>query len=204
MKFIATLFATVASIAVASAQAQTNSGPIISVTSPLTGTKYRAGTDVIIAWTDPKVDIISQITLAKGKSTALTVLRPIANNVQAKDMKYTWSVPKDLPDGDDYAFEFGTSPNIAFAGPFTIEGGTGASSGGVTSGSPASPAAPGVAGAPAAGGATPAGPSSPSSTGTTGTTANGAMTSHSSAGAITQVCPKVVLGLTAFAAYHFL
>jgi hypothetical protein len=89
-------------LAVVSAQGQaTSGGPIISVTSPLTGTKYRAGTDVIIAWTDPKVDTISQITLARGKSTALTVLRPIANNVPAKDMKYTWSVPKDLPDGDD-------------------------------------------------------------------------------------------------------
>lgn len=96
------------------------------------------------------------------------------------------------------AFEFGTSPNIAFAGPFTIEGGTGTGNGGAAS-SPAAPASPGSNGSPAAGGATPAAPSSPSTTGT-----NGAVTSHSaSAGTITQVCPKVMFGLAAFAAYQF-
>ncbi|PHZ17253.1 uncharacterized protein RHIMIDRAFT_253502 [Rhizopus microsporus ATCC 52813] len=99
--------------------------PIVSITSPLANTRVKAGTEVIISWVNSKVSTIPQIVLAKGPATALQPLMTIATNVNANDMKYVWKVPKELPDGNDYAFELGTSPDIAFTGAFTIEGGTG-------------------------------------------------------------------------------
>ncbi|CAO3669675.1 hypothetical protein G6F70_004704 [Rhizopus microsporus] len=98
---------------------------IVSITSPLANARVKAGTEVIISWVNPKVPTISQIVLAKGPATALQPLMTIATNVNANDMKYVWKVPKELPEGNDYAFELGTSPDIAFTGAFTIEGGTG-------------------------------------------------------------------------------
>ncbi|RCI01605.1 hypothetical protein CU097_015730 [Rhizopus azygosporus] len=98
---------------------------IVSITSPLANTRVKAGTEVIISWVNPKVPTIPQIVLAKGPATALQPLMTIATNVNANDMKYVWKVPKELPEGNDYAFELGTSPDIAFTGAFTIEGGTG-------------------------------------------------------------------------------
>ncbi|KAI7868512.1 hypothetical protein BDF14DRAFT_1794079 [Spinellus fusiger] len=76
-------------------------GSIISITSPLTGTRYQAGSDAIITWVNPNVDVISQILLARGPSTALQPIITIAQNVKASDGKYVWKIPTELPDGDD-------------------------------------------------------------------------------------------------------
>ncbi|CAO3619174.1 unnamed protein product [Cunninghamella echinulata] len=113
------LFISSALIALASAQT-----PIISVTSPLQGTKLKAGTDAVISWVNPSSPTISQIVLAQGPSTALQPVTTLAQNVNAADGKYIWKIPIEIANGQ-YALEFGNSPNMAYAGPFTIEGGVG-------------------------------------------------------------------------------
>ncbi|KAI8336262.1 hypothetical protein BC941DRAFT_354263 [Chlamydoabsidia padenii] len=121
MKF--TLLIYPALMAVVSGQA------IVSITSPLSGTKLKAGTDAVISWVNPHVPTISQIVLAKGPSNALQPVSTIATNVDTAGGKYIWKIPYEIENGD-YAFELGTSPDLAFAGPFTIEGGVGGSAGG--------------------------------------------------------------------------
>ncbi|KAI8064586.1 hypothetical protein BC940DRAFT_305455 [Gongronella butleri] len=132
--------AIVAAALVTLASAQTTA-PIISISSPLSGTVYKAGQQAIITWNSPTVQQISQIVLAQGPSTALQPLKVIATNVDANAGQYSWTIPADTPTGSDYAFEFGTSPNLAFAGPFTIQGGaagsTNSSSSGAASSAPA-------------------------------------------------------------------
>ncbi|CAO3593579.1 unnamed protein product [Absidia cylindrospora] len=102
-----------------------SSGAIISVTAPLQGASYKAGDKAIISWINPSVESISQIVLAKGGSTSLQPVTTIATNVPASSGSYTWNIPADIPAGSDYAFEFGTSPNLAFTGQFSITGGGG-------------------------------------------------------------------------------
>ncbi|KAI8881575.1 hypothetical protein K501DRAFT_300636 [Backusella circina FSU 941] len=169
MKFSAILTVSSAFLAMVVAQGS------VSVTTPLPGTKYKAGTEVIIRWTDPKTTTISQIALARGKATALNVLSIIGKDINAKDMQYSWTIPYEIENGDDYALEFGTSPDISFAGPFSIEGGVGivptanasvpASPAAPVSPAPVDPAAPaqGVS-SPAAPAPAPVSSSSPSST----------------------------------------
>ncbi|KAL0083356.1 hypothetical protein F4703DRAFT_1861705 [Phycomyces blakesleeanus] len=152
MKFISTTLIVAACFAFVSAQ---QNPPIIAITSPLMGTKYKAGQQAILAWVNPKVPSISQIVLARGPSTGLQPITVLASNVNTADGKYVWKIPDDIEGGDDYAFECGTSPDIAFAGPFTIEGNGGAVA--ATSNSSSAPAAaPAKAASPAAAAAAPA------------------------------------------------
>lgn len=99
------------------------------------------------------------------------------------------------------AFELGNSPDLAFAGPFTIEGGTGAAStsNSSTGASPAPPNAP----AGGKGGAAPAAPSA-SSNGHSQTSAHNPTASQASA-ANKQVVGQamVALGMAAAAASQF-
>ncbi|KAI8341838.1 hypothetical protein BC941DRAFT_449203 [Chlamydoabsidia padenii] len=94
---------------------------IVSITSPLGNNVYTAGGQAIITWTQPTVDIITQIELSKGPSTLLQPVMTVATNVSAKDMQYTWNIPTTVAAGSDYAFVFGTSPNLAYTGQFTIK-----------------------------------------------------------------------------------
>lgn len=102
MKFTgASLFMSAAYlVAVVSAQEP----PIVSITSPLANTHYKAGSEAIISWTNPLVGTIDQIVLAKGKSNALVPLRAIATNVNAADMKYVWKIPFEIDNADDCKF----------------------------------------------------------------------------------------------------
>ncbi|KAL1928079.1 hypothetical protein VTP01DRAFT_2995 [Rhizomucor pusillus] len=120
------IVAAIAALAVASVSAQ-NSTNILSVTAPLTGTVYTAGQDAIITWINPTVQTISQIVLAQGSATALQPVSVIATNVDASKGSYTWKIPADTAPGSDYALEFGTSPNLAYTGQFTIKAGSGSS-----------------------------------------------------------------------------
>ncbi|GAA5816244.1 hypothetical protein MFLAVUS_009770 [Mucor flavus] len=188
MKFTGTILFVSAAFLASLVSADT----IISITAPLANTRLKAGSEVIIAWVNPTVPTISQIVLAKGKSNALQPLRVIATNVDTAGGKYVWKIPVEIDNADDYAFELGTSPDLAFAGPFTIEGGTGGNPAGISTdatpnavpgASPASPATPAggnAAAAPAspAGGSTPAA-SAPSS----GTSPHNANTSHATGSA---------------------
>lgn len=70
---------------------------------------------------NPTVDTISVIVLAKGSPSALEPISTIAENVDAKAGIFAWNIPADIPAGEDYALEFGTSPDMSFAGLFTIK-----------------------------------------------------------------------------------
>jgi hypothetical protein len=98
MKFTGTtLFVSAAYLAaVVSAQKA-----IVSITSPLIGTKYKAGQEAIISWINPSVPTIPQIVLAKGPSTALQPILTIATNVNANDLKYVWKIPIELENSNE-------------------------------------------------------------------------------------------------------
>lgn len=73
---------------------------IVSITSPLAGTKLVAGTDAVISWVMPHVPSISQIVLAKGPSNALQPVTTIATNVDTASGRYVWKIPYELENGD--------------------------------------------------------------------------------------------------------
>jgi hypothetical protein len=73
---------------------------IVSITSPLSGTKLVAGTDAVISWVMPHVPTISQIVLAKGPSNALQPVTTIATNVDTASGRYVWKIPYELENGD--------------------------------------------------------------------------------------------------------
>ncbi|CAO3608249.1 unnamed protein product [Cunninghamella echinulata] len=131
--------------------------PIVSITSPLTKQSYTAGGQAIITWINPKVDTIPSITLSKGPSTALQPVAEVAKNVNAKDQKYTWTIPANTPPGDDYAFVLGVSPDQAYTGQFSIKASDGSQP-------PASPS--NGSGSPSGSSSSGSSPSSPSSSGT--------------------------------------
>ncbi|KAG0186494.1 hypothetical protein DFQ28_007713 [Apophysomyces sp. BC1034] len=120
-------FASAAAVAAVLLSVVSAQKPIVTMTSPLANTKYKACSDAILSWINPSDRIISEIVLAYGPSEALQPVMTIAQNVPAADGHYTWKIPCDIKNGDKYAFKLGTSPNLAFAGPFTIEGGVGGS-----------------------------------------------------------------------------
>ncbi|KAI7904466.1 uncharacterized protein BX663DRAFT_470658 [Cokeromyces recurvatus] len=157
---------------------------IVSITSPLANTKYKAGQEAIISWINPSVQTIPQIVLAKGPSTALQPIMTIATNVNANDMKYVWKIPDNLEIGTEYAFELGSSPDLAFAGPFIVE--SGGSSASPSSNSSPSSGSTSSSSSPASGNnnavATPAAPSSTSGSTSQTSSNNNPNTSHTSAG----------------------
>lgn len=164
------IIAAVAAFAIAAVSAQSTP---VSITSPLTGTVYTAGGQALITWTNPTVPTLGQIQLAKGPATALQPVGQVATNVQTSDGKYTWTIPADTPAGTDYAFELGTSPNIAYSGFFTIKAGSGTSSNSTSSGAASSGSAP-------SGGAAASG-SSPSASGSASSPSGSAAASGSAA-----------------------
>ncbi|KAI9352377.1 Ser-Thr-rich glycosyl-phosphatidyl-inositol-anchored membrane family-domain-containing protein [Pilaira anomala] len=95
----------------------------VYITSPLTGATYTTGSTVIIRWMNPVADTITQIILAKGISTNIQPVQTIATNVPTSAGQYSWTIPSDLPAGNDYAFALGTSPDISYTGQFTINAG---------------------------------------------------------------------------------
>ncbi|KAI9268186.1 hypothetical protein BDA99DRAFT_505093 [Phascolomyces articulosus] len=162
------IVAAIAALAVASVSAQQ---AIVSITAPLEGAKYTAGQDAIITWINPTVDTIPKIMLAKGEATLLQPVTEVASNVDAKKQTLTWKIPADTAPGQDYAFELGESPNIAYTGHFAIEAGSGSSnssssaSAAPSSGSSASASASKPSGSASASGSSPSGSSSGSSSG---------------------------------------
>lgn len=75
--------------------------PIVSVTSPLSGTVYKAGQKVIISWVNPQVPEIPQIVLARGQQTALQPIAVIAKNVDASAGRYEFDMGTDCQNGND-------------------------------------------------------------------------------------------------------
>ncbi|KAF7728563.1 hypothetical protein EC973_005967 [Apophysomyces ossiformis] len=185
-------------LSIASAQ----EGPIVSITSPLEGTKATAGQSLILSWINPKVPTISQIVLMRGPPTALQPVSVIAQNVNAADGSYSWKVPTDLPSGNDYALEFGTSPQLAYTGQITIQGSgapANAAPNNASSGSAPTPSSSGGAAAStpsvtaSSSGAASTGPTSanaaPTSDAATPSSSAGAAASTSSAGSSNSASP---------------
>ncbi|KAI9263237.1 hypothetical protein BDA99DRAFT_559792 [Phascolomyces articulosus] len=184
MKFSATAIISAALIAVTSAQGPApapaaGGSPIISITSPLSGTSYKAGSKAIISWINPQVQTIPQITLARGPSTALQPVAQIAQNVNAASGRYEWEIPYDCTNGNDYAFELGQSPELAFAGPFTIEGCTGGNFSSAGSNSTSSTPSSSGASAQPSSGSSPAGGSTSSPGGSSSSNGAGSTTDSS-------------------------
>ncbi|KAI8148035.1 hypothetical protein BJV82DRAFT_653951 [Fennellomyces sp. T-0311] len=197
MKFSSTAIISAALIAVASAQAPAAApgAPIVSITSPLSGTSYKAGSKAIISWINPQVQTIPQIVLARGPSTALQPVAQIAQSVIASAGRYEWEIPYDCTNGNDYAFELGSSPDLAFAGPFSIDGCTGgnfSSAGGNSTSS--APAASGSAGAqPSSGGSSGTSPAAPSSGGSSsGSSSSGSSSPAPDSNAGNNVLPGAI------------
>ncbi|CAO3592412.1 unnamed protein product [Absidia cylindrospora] len=157
------------SILVAIATAALATAQIVSVTSPLDNNVYTAGGQALITWVNPTVDVIPQIQLSKGPSTALQPVMSVATNVNAKDMQLTWNIPATVAAGSDYAFVFGVSPDLAYTGQFTIKAADGT-------------APPASSGSAAASGSTPA----PSSGSSSKPSAAGSSAAASSAAASSQ------------------
>ncbi|KAG2196157.1 hypothetical protein INT46_007809 [Mucor plumbeus] len=206
MKFTgSTLFISAAYVA---SLLSVSTASIVSITSPLTNTKYKAGQEAIISWINPTVATIPQIILAKGPSTALQPIITIATNVNANDLKYVWKIPFEIENGNEYAFELGNSPDLAFAGPFTIEGGVGGTlpSSSNTSSTGASSPQPAAANPPAGSNAPAATPAAPSATagGNSQTSPHNANASTASAANKEMAGQAMVaLGLVAAAASQF-
>ncbi|ORZ16234.1 Ser-Thr-rich glycosyl-phosphatidyl-inositol-anchored membrane family-domain-containing protein [Absidia repens] len=179
------LSAIVAAALISVVSAQSSSTPIISVTAPLQGASYKAGDKAVISWINPTVDSISQIVLAKGSSNALQPVTTIASNVKADSGSYTWNIPADTPAGSDYAFEFGTSPNLAFTGQFSITAGSGGSSNSSSSASGSGSSASGSSSSSASGSGSskPSGSSSASGSGSSASGSSGSSSSGSDASA---------------------
>ncbi|GAB5589946.1 hypothetical protein Unana1_04846 [Umbelopsis nana] len=182
------IIAAIAALAVAAVSAQTT--PPVSITSPLTGTVYTAGGQALITWTSPSTQTLPQIQLAKGPANALQPVGQVASNVQTSDGKYTWTIPANTPPGTDYAFELGTSPNIAYSGFFTIKAGSGgsgssnSSASGSSSGAAASGAsASGSSGSSAASGAAASGAAPSSAAGSAGASGSSAAAAASGSSA---------------------
>ncbi|CAO3653087.1 unnamed protein product [Cunninghamella echinulata] len=94
--------------------------PIISITSPIRGTVYKAGTYAPIAWYNPTVDTINGLLLSQGHDTNLKPILQIADSIPAKNLIYSWRIPIDIPPANDYVFVFGLALDRVYAGPFTI------------------------------------------------------------------------------------
>ncbi|KAG2188111.1 hypothetical protein INT44_000862 [Umbelopsis vinacea] len=154
---------------IVSAQAPVSKPPV-SITSPLTGTTYTAGQKAILSWVSPSVDAIPQIVLAQGQSTALQPVTTIATNVSTTGGSYTWDIPADFPPANNYAFELGSSPNIAFTGLFEIKGPNGETGGNNTN---AATYAAGANATPAASGAPPAASPASGNSGSSGSGGSG-------------------------------
>ncbi|RUP45615.1 hypothetical protein BC936DRAFT_147943 [Jimgerdemannia flammicorona] len=108
---------------------------IAFITAPLMGVTWTAGKTYLVTWTQPKVTVFTQITLAHGNSNALQTISTIGTNVPTAPLQWNWTIPATLAPGTDYALSFGVAPNIAYAGPFTVLGADGTSP---TAGAPAS------------------------------------------------------------------
>jgi hypothetical protein len=103
------IIAAIATFAIAAVSAQT---AIVSLTSPLTGTVYTAGSNAIITWINPTVATISQIELVKGPSSALQPVLTVTTNVDANAMTYTWAIPADTAAGTDCKYKMGLEENF--------------------------------------------------------------------------------------------
>ncbi|KAF7728485.1 hypothetical protein EC973_006038 [Apophysomyces ossiformis] len=125
------ILATIAALALAVVSADN----IVTITFPLEGQTFKAGSEANINWINPQVSTIPRIVLAKGPATGLQVVATVQENVPAAPGTFKWTIPADTPAGNDYAFELGVSPNISYTGHFSIQAGNGAASGNSSSAS---------------------------------------------------------------------
>lgn len=111
--FTAALFAI--STLAAAVLAQQN--PIIY---PSAGDKLAAGTSVVIKWNPTSTDKQVTLVLRDGESKNLETVGPIVENTD-NDGTYTWTVPKNLPAGKNYAIQIVYSTGTNYSPQFEID-----------------------------------------------------------------------------------
>ncbi|KAJ2955049.1 hypothetical protein NQZ79_g8885 [Umbelopsis isabellina] len=101
----------------------------ISITNPVAGTTWKQGSKATIAWlptnhlclslartaTGDDASGETQITLMQGAATQLQTVETINDSVKGSAGKYTWTVPKDTPNGADYTVAFGSAPTFYYS-----------------------------------------------------------------------------------------
>ncbi|KAF2270408.1 hypothetical protein CC78DRAFT_132180 [Lojkania enalia] len=109
MRFIQTIFAGAALVAAAFA-VEINEFP----------TSVEAGGEALIKYS-PGDETPTTFILRKGESTDLANVTTITES--ATGGEFTWNVPEDLENGDDYALFVIQGSETNFWGPFTVTGG---------------------------------------------------------------------------------
>ncbi|KAL1924192.1 uncharacterized protein VTP21DRAFT_7227 [Calcarisporiella thermophila] len=106
------------SFILASFVALTAAAPFI--TQPITGTVWKAGSDVQITWTNGTAGTLP-IKLMMGDPNALQQVSIINGTVDGAFGQLPWHIPENITAGNTYALALGNPPDIAYSGQFTIE-----------------------------------------------------------------------------------
>ncbi|KAL8944983.1 MAG: hypothetical protein Q9211_000416 [Gyalolechia sp. 1 TL-2023] len=104
---------------------------VIAQSSPIaftsTPASVQAGRSVVLRWGGGDENQPVTITLKRGDSNNLRTVSLITGS--ATGTSYTWTVPTDLPDGDDYALQINQGvDDVNYSGRFSLSGGSTASS----------------------------------------------------------------------------
>ncbi|KAL1919165.1 uncharacterized protein VTP21DRAFT_2547 [Calcarisporiella thermophila] len=95
------------------------------ITSPITGTIFKAGEKALISWQNGSQGPTT-IKLMFGDPHALQQVGVITATAEGSSGQYMWDVPSNLPDGNQYAIVMGSAPDISYSTPFSIKSASGA------------------------------------------------------------------------------
>ncbi|KAK9711905.1 hypothetical protein K7432_007482 [Basidiobolus ranarum] len=99
----------------------------IAITSPVEGTVWEPGKEIVITWTTiPGTNVNPdklEIALMVGPATAMNVATIIKSGVDAKAGSFTWRVPNDLSPGKQYSVRAGDNGNVQYSHYFDVKGG---------------------------------------------------------------------------------
>ncbi|ORX97632.1 hypothetical protein K493DRAFT_300353 [Basidiobolus meristosporus CBS 931.73] len=108
----------------------------ISITSPVEGTVWEPGKQILISWTtvpglgpDPeKIDI----ALMVGPAIAMNVVTIVKSGVDTKSGSLSWRVPNELTPGNQYAIRAGENSNVKYSHYFDVKSSASTNSGKAT------------------------------------------------------------------------
>ncbi|KAK9704493.1 hypothetical protein K7432_010162 [Basidiobolus ranarum] len=130
-----------------------------SITGPVEGTEWKAGSKVTITWiTDsnqPATPAKIDLDLMSGIPSQLQLKTTIASGVDSSAGKYEWTVPADVAGGTDYTVRAGNGGEVKYSHYFGVTQGqtTPSSASSVAASSSASPSGSASASASASGSA---------------------------------------------------
>jgi hypothetical protein len=93
--------------------------PSITITSPVSGSVWQKGNALKISWTSTGVN---EVYIKLRKNSLGDTIRPVADNGLYGSGTHYWTIPNDLPDGNDYVIRIldKNSQTIADSAPFSI------------------------------------------------------------------------------------